>query len=411
LLALAAPIGDAFDAPRLAPILRVMAPMFVIGGMNWFYESLLQRELDFRARFYSQAARTAVYAAVAVTLAAFGAGVWSLVVGHLAMDVAYAISLLALAPYRVSPAYRPGVARDALGSGRGFVLQGTAEFLQQNADYLAVGRILGVSRLGAYSMAYRLAEIPSGAVAVQVASVTFPSFVRMRQAGQDVTRAFVTSLRAVALATVPLGALMSGAADPFVDAVFGPKWVQMIGPLAVMGVWAAIRPLMVTLGWLLNSLGEQRFLGRLQLAVLPPHIGALVAAASFGNLTWVAWAMVAHMASMALLMAWLVDRRAGVAARVQARAVWPVLAAAAACWLAARLITTSVGSWPAALALGLAVGGGLLSYVTVIRALDPGLLRDTTRRLAAVARRRNGSDRMTGPGSVEDHHVVEQPRR
>ena len=58
-------VPDGAPAPRY--VLRALAAMFLVGGLNWFYESLLQRELDFRARFFTQAVRTVAYAAVAVT--------------------------------------------------------------------------------------------------------------------------------------------------------------------------------------------------------------------------------------------------------------------------------------------------------------------------------------------------------
>ena len=33
----------------------------------------------------------------------------------------------------------------------------------------------------------------------------------------------------------------AGAAEPIVDTLFGTKWTASIGPLAVFGVWAAIK--------------------------------------------------------------------------------------------------------------------------------------------------------------------------
>jgi O-antigen/teichoic acid export membrane protein len=377
LLALAEPIADAFDAPRLASVLRALTPMFVVGGLNWFYESMLQRDLDFRARFLTQAARTAVYAIVAIALAAAGAGVWSLVGGYLAMDFAYALSLMRLAPYRVRPVYRRGAASEALATGRGFVLQGTAEFLQQNADYLAVGRILGVSRLGAYSMAYRLGEIPSGAVAIQVATVTFPRFAQMRQRGEDVIPGYETALRAVVLLTMPLGMVLSAAAEPFTQAVFGSRWLAMIGPLGVFGLWAAVRPIMATQGWLLNSIGQARAFGRLSLLVLPPHVTALVIAAELGSIETVAWVMLAHMVAVVALLMWLLSRHTGIEVAAQIRPLRGLVVAGAACWAATRVIAETVAPGRSGVTLVAAVAAGMAAYLATLAALERPLLRTT----------------------------------
>ena len=48
------------------------------------------------------------------------------------------------------------------------------------------------------------------------------------------------ALKLVAFVTCPLGILLSGAAQPIVLVVFGERWAGMIGPLAVLGIWAAV---------------------------------------------------------------------------------------------------------------------------------------------------------------------------
>src|SRR5918997_5502151 len=74
-------VASLFSEPRLSGILAGLAASLVVNGVTGFYEAVLQRELAFRARFVSQIAQVAVYAAVAIAAAAAGAGVWSLVAG------------------------------------------------------------------------------------------------------------------------------------------------------------------------------------------------------------------------------------------------------------------------------------------------------------------------------------------
>ncbi len=61
----------------------------------------------------------------------------------------------------------------------------------------------------------------------------------MRNRGEEVGSAFLSTLRLVALVACPIGVLLSAAAHPFTEVVFGEKWFPMIGPLAVLGVWAS----------------------------------------------------------------------------------------------------------------------------------------------------------------------------
>jgi len=364
-----------FDAPRLTGILAALSLTVILGAFGWFYDALLQRELEFRNRFYSQVLQSVVYAGVALGLAAAGTGAWSLVWGQIAASLAYAVMLASVAPYRVWPRFDRPVARDSLGTSKGFLLQGGLAFIEQNAAFFAVGRTLNTTAVGYWSMAYRMAELPYMAVADPVAKVTFPGFSRMRHRGEDVTPAFLSALRLVAVVTVPMGLLLSACAGPFTRVVLGDEWIPMIGALAVMGVWAAVRTVQVTIAWLLNSVGEAGLMGIISLWVLLPLIPGLLLGASYGGVEAVAWVMLADMVASLCVLSFFADRRGGVALARQWRAVRPVAIAAPGCWAAAWLAVQALegaGTLPALLLGGLA---GLGAYALALVLSERGLLR------------------------------------
>ena len=137
-------------------------------------------------------------------LPAPGSGAWSRATSrdYLANGAALLAARRRTACGRPSTAGRRGASS---ASGRGFLAQDLAGFLGQNADYLAVGRVLGPAQLGFYAMAFRQAELPHYAIAEPVGKVTFPAFAQMRHRGEDVRPAFLNTLRLMALATFPVG--------------------------------------------------------------------------------------------------------------------------------------------------------------------------------------------------------------
>jgi O-antigen/teichoic acid export membrane protein len=383
LAALSPLLAAFFEEPRLAGILLALAAVLLISGVNWFYETLLQRELAFRRRFVCQVARTVAFSAVALGLGAAGAGVWSLVLAYLVGYVVNAAALLILAPYRVRPSFDRREARLVLETGRGFLSQDLAVFLGENADYLAVGRILGPAQLGFYSMAFRQAELPHYAIAEPVGKVTFPAFAQMHHRDEDVRPVFLDTLRLMALVTFPIGILLSAAAVPFAVALFGADWAPMAGPLALLGIWAMLRPLQVTFGNLLNSLGRAALYGRVSIILLAPLCAGAFVAASLGGITAVAGVLLAHMGVFTAVLAIALGRRAGISLRDQVRALRPLAAAAAVSWPVTRGIATTSDSAPAAVALVAAVAGCLASYLATVALLAPGLLSGA---LAGAAR-------------------------
>ena len=387
LLLLLAPVLAAFfGEPRIAGVIALLAAVLLISGVNWFYETVLQRELAFRRRFVCQVVRTVAFSAVALGLALLSAGVWALIAGYVAGYLANAAALLVLTPYRVRPAFDPQEARRIVRNGRGFLWQDLSGYIGENADYLAVGRLLGASQLGLYAMAFRQASLPQYAIAEPVSKVTFPAFAQMRQRGEDVRPAFLNALRMVALVTCPVGVLLSAAALPFTLALLGDDWRAMAGPLAVLGVWGVLRPLQTTIGYLLNSLGRAEVYGRVALISLGPLVAAAFAAAALGGITTVAWALLAHMTVCVGVLAVCAARIAGVSAERLATALAPFGIAAIEAWLATRAVAELAGGLPPGAALAAAGCADLAVYLGVLSLLDPGLLA----RVCADARRALG---------------------
>jgi PST family polysaccharide transporter len=389
ILAGLSPVAAAlFKEPRLVDILLVMAGILSFTGINWFYDSLLQRELAFRRRFVTQMVATVAFAATGLLLALLGAGVWALVGAHIASHGAKGVALLVLAPYRVRPAFNPPAARDALSTGAGFVLQDGASYLQQNADYIVIGRVLPTAQLGFYSMAYRQAELPHYAIADPVARVTFPAFASMRHRGEDVMPAFLSGLRLIALATFPVAVVLSAAAEPFTQALFGDQWLPMIGVLSVLGIWAVARPLEVTVAWLLNSIGEARRVGWISTAMLIPFVGGLFLAASLGGITAVAWVLLAHITVTLGVLMVTVRRVTGVSVSRQWSALYPLMTASAVSWVATRWTAEELVSAPAFVALVIATVVAFAVYLAGVRLLIPGLLSHALHQVKRVLRRR-----------------------
>jgi lipopolysaccharide exporter len=388
-LAAVAPFAaEAFGEPRLRDILFCLSGVLLFSGVNWFYEIVMQREFEFRKRFACQVARTVAFSGSALTLAALDAGVWSLIGGYVMADIANGIALITLAPYRVRPAFDARRAREIIRDGRGFLGQELAEFFERNADYISISQFLGTSQLGYYSMAYRQAELPYYSIADPVSTVTFPAFAKMRQQGQDLTQSFLTVVRMVALVTCPIGVILSGAAEPFTEAIFGPKWLPMAAPLAVLGLWAIARPLQVTFGRLLNSLGAAWLYGRISTVGLVPFGVATVVGAKLGGTVAVSWVLLTYWMIMTMLLMRVVARHAGIPLGSQWRVLRPLLVASAVSWVATRAAADLLEGASAIPTFAAAVAVALVVYAGVVRLGDPDVLRIAVRQSKRLLLRR-----------------------
>lgn len=386
LIALSPLIADFFDEPRLDELLIVVAGSLFLSGPIWFHETTLQRELEFGKRLATKLVQTVTYITVALTLAGLDAGVWSLVIGHVTSYVTYLIALIAVASERVWPGWDPPTARALAGSGRGFLAQDTLEYAQQQSDGLAIGAFLNAGQLGFYGMAYRFSELTYVGIADPVAQVTFPTFARMRERAEDWRRSFHAVLRGVALVSFAIGVLLSAAAEPLVETLFGDKWLDTIGPLQVLGIWAAIKPLEATFGALLNSLQEQSRLVFVRGIVTVPLVVGVILAADHGSITTVGWVMLGHIALGATAVGLTLRMRAGIAPGALLRAICPLAAAAAVAWVVTRAVAVGLDDAAPAVALVAAIASGAAAYLAVLRVIHPRLLPQIVRQAASTVR-------------------------
>jgi len=390
-LALSPVAAAVFNAPRLEPVLAVTAIGLPLGSMAGFWGAVLQREFEFKVRFYSGIASSVVAAAISIPMAALGAGVWSLVIGQLASTVTMLVINMIGAPYSVRPGFDRAVARTALATGRGFVSQGLFSYLRQQVDTITVGAVFSTRAVGFYSMANKLGDLVYWVLAHPIAIVTFPSFAKQRRAGADIRPSFLRVLGMVTLISCPVGILMSASAQPFTRVIFGDRWLPMAGPLAIMGLWAAARQIDTTISWFLNSIGRAGAAAWLSVFVLPPLIVGCVIAANVGGLTTVALVPLADTLLSAGIGAVFARRYADLSFADQWRAMRPAVLASGPTWLATWGVGRLLGPQHALLGLPLSLLAGVGVYAAAISIIQPGVLGQSLGQLVRMLRR-GGAD-------------------
>jgi O-antigen/teichoic acid export membrane protein len=382
--ALAPVIATLFRDSELIDVVRVFSLTVCLGGFQSFGEAQLQKHLLFRERFITLVGQAVVYAVVAVGLAAVtDLGVWCLVIGRVAMSVSgTALAFIYAAPYWMRPSWGLDEARDVLRTSFGFLAQVLFYFMQNNSDYIVVGRYLSGTQVGLYYTAYRVAELPNAAISDSVSRVTFAAFSEMRGRGEDIREAYLSVLRLIVVVSAPLGIVLSTAAEPFTLAVLGEKWVGMASTLAILGLWASLYPLLNAASWLLNSSGAPGTVAKINAALYIPYLAGLVLAASSSGIEAVAWTVVVYML-VSLGVVWVACRaRVGVPVRDQVLAVWPAMLACVPAWLAgyATAQLLSGGPWISLIGTTVACLG---CYVAVLSLVDFGLVK---RSIAQIGR-------------------------
>ena len=142
-------------------MLRVTALVVPLRGLAIMPQALLQRAMLFGPVAGMELAGGVTQAATAITLAAAGAGVWSLVAGQVAAAFAQLVLAWWFTPIRPSPREADWrTLRELASFGRHVGVANIINYGNSTAEGVVIGRVLGTKPLGYYTVASRLAQMP-----------------------------------------------------------------------------------------------------------------------------------------------------------------------------------------------------------------------------------------------------------
>ena len=285
--------GEFFNDPRAVPLTRAMALTFPISAFGNIHASLLAKHLDFNKKFIPDFVKALSKGIISITLAWAGMGAWSLVLGQVGGTAIAVIAYWMVMPWRPRLEFNPTLAKPLLKYGANIVAVDGLGVTLNNMDYLFVGRILGAEALGVYTLAFRIPELLVKNFVNLVGNVLFPAYSKLRDDPKALKSAFLLSMRAVTLITVPVALGLIAIARPLILTLFTDKWVDAIPVMPLIAIYTLVRSLTFNIGNLYKAQGRPDILTKLALIKVPILFGGLYWALTVpGSIVAVAWIQV-----------------------------------------------------------------------------------------------------------------------
>lgn len=278
LLAAAPLAAHFFSAPEAQLIIQVLAFSILLGAFTNIGVIYFSRELEFRKEFTLQFAGTVADFVVAILAVLLLRNVWALVLGLLARNAACLVMSYVLHPYRPHFTVNFGRAQELLGFGRWILTSSILVFLLTHGDDIVVGRLLGVTLLGFYQMAYTISNAPATEISHLIARVTFPAYSLLQDNLPKLREAYVKVLHLTAFLTFPVTGLIFGLAPELTGVVLGEKWMPMVPAMQVLALYGGLRAIGATTGVVFMAVGKPEIMTKIeviQLAVVTVLIYSL----------------------------------------------------------------------------------------------------------------------------------------
>jgi O-antigen/teichoic acid export membrane protein len=353
-------LGRMFGSPDVARILPVTAVVFLITPFGTVAAAMLNRHLRYRSTTLIQWLDGVSGSILALVLALFGWGYWSLVFGALGGTVLSTSAKVYFSPWRPSLRFSRSALRDTLSFGLGFQAKNLLQFGATNVDNLVVGRLLGVTSLGYYDKAYGLMHQLTNRMAFDASLMRI--FAILMDQPARLRKALLKGIRATTLIMFPVLCFSAVAADSLVVVLFGPRWVPAIGPFRILALAGVLRSAMRAVNAANEALGLVWF-QTLQQAVYLLVIVAGVAIGSRWGVTTAAIGVLVGIAIDAAISIPLLVRHSDVTTADLWAATWPsALTSGAMCGivLAARSVSHIIGPaltpWADIIVMGITAG-------------------------------------------------------
>jgi len=357
-------IARLFDAPDLVDVLRVMALVLVLRGVGVVPAAILERDLDFRSKSIAELGATAAQVAVSLVLAFSGAGVWSLVFGHLAGGVVQTTFYWLLVPWRPSlQKVDSRILRELMSYGRYIGAFNILTVVSNTVDDVVVGRVLGTASLGVYSVVYRLASFPNTVLSHILGRPMFSVYSTLQDDLVSFRHAYVRNLQRVALVAVPVSVGLAVAAEPTVEALLGEKWLAGVSALHILAVYGLVRSFGGVTSEALKGMGKPQWNLAFGVVYAVVVIPALVVLTPRFGMSGAAAAMLIAVAASALPSLAVTWRALELPAGEVAKALAPSLLCASLLAATLGVLLVPSSTLPPAAALVLLVSAGLLVYV------------------------------------------------
>lgn len=363
---LSSAVGSFYDNSALPPVLAAMSTTFLITSFRSVPWALLQRDLRFKRLAIYDAFQSVVLAIGSIVFAILGFRYWTLVAAAITSAIISTTVAVLMHPVPFAFPHWSRVRQVVAFSGN-VVTQRLAWYGYSNSDFIVAGRILGSTSLGAYSLAYELAHTPSNKIGGLLFQLSPATLAALRDDPVALRKFIVRISEMIMLIVAPMCVGLAAVAPIFVPLVLGAQWVEMVGPLQVLALYASITILLVVPNQTLLVIGQEKFGTRYSVAQL-----AVMPLAFFIGSRWgikgiaLAWPIVHPFLALVLL------RRVFGAIGLRAveftkEAVWPALMACSVMWLgvvgARNLLQEKLGG---ILLLTILVSLGILIYVSVL---------------------------------------------
>ena len=259
----ASSIANFYNNIELIPLAEVMSFSFIIAAFSSLQSIKLRKELNYRLLTKMNLISALISGIVAISLAFYGAGVWSLVVQNLLHGILYNILIWNVAHWKPSLQFSFKALFQLWGFGFRLFLTGLIDKVFTRLDYLIIGKLFDATSLGFYQRAKSLNLFVIRYSSESLMSILFPVLSKIKNNLPRFQQIVIRGFGVINFVTFLLLGGLYLISEELIVLLFGDKWLPSVYIFKILVLSGFVIPIGALLMNILMSRGKSKIILRM----------------------------------------------------------------------------------------------------------------------------------------------------
>lgn len=260
-----APLAAKFyNQQILIEILPVLSLSILMRALNSVHAAQLKRDLEFKKLATINNISILGAGIIAIILALLGVGVWAIVINTLL------INFISIPLYYKATKWLPckefdtKLLKEILSFGAYTTATQVLLNFVNNADYLLLGKFIGPTAVGVYTIAYMMTNQVTGQISTMVDRVMFPFYSSIQDRVDDLNNYYIKQVNYYIVIIYPIMLTVLLFSNHLIEILFGVKWNEASMPAQILAIAVMINVLTSGYNLLFRSVGKPAYEFKIQ---------------------------------------------------------------------------------------------------------------------------------------------------
>ncbi len=258
-------ISTFYNNEQLLPLTQVMSISFLLGALSSVQNTRLRKELNYALLTKIGLISSLISGVIGISLAFWGAGVWSLVAQTLSAGIMYNILIWTSGHWKPSLEFSWKALTQLWGFGFRMFLSGMLDAIFARIDFLIIGKLFPPSTLGYFERAKSLNSMVVQYSSGSLMAVLFPVLSKIQN---DLPRFQKIILKSLGIISFVVFLLLGGlylVSEELIVLLFSDKWLPSVDFFKILVLSGFGYPISALLVNVLSSRGNSKAFLRLEI--------------------------------------------------------------------------------------------------------------------------------------------------